>query len=199
MVEHPIPFNGPLVRAIFNDRKTQTRRVLKLTDAGHVKEPRGHRRWHPDDPNALLACPYGQPGDSLWVREAWAPRTLGAWSNMDRHMKPLYRESADRPEWKNIWKPAITMPRWASRLLLRITDIRLERLQTISEADARAEGTQEPRLSTLGGALAQAAWSERQVFERLWRKLHGPDTWTANPRVWVISFERMPNDWSQPH
>jgi len=116
--------------------------------------------------------PSSANSNSLWVREAWAPRTLGAWSNMDRHMRPLYRESADRPEWKNIWKPSITMPRWASRLSLRITDIRLEWLQTISEADARAEGTQEPSLYTLGGALAQAAWSERQVFERLWRKLH---------------------------
>ena len=199
MTERPIPFNGPLVRAIFNGWKTQARRVLKPTDNGHVKEPRGHRRWHPDDPKALLACPYGQPGDCLWVRETWAPSTLGASPNMERHMRPLYRESLDRPEWKSIWKPAIVMPRWASRLLLHITNIRLERLQTISEADARAEGTQEPSLSSLGGELAQAAWSERQVFERLWRKLYGSDTWIANPLVWVICFERLENDWSQPN
>lgn len=71
MKERPILFSAPMVRAILEGRKTQTRRVVKFTDAGHIKELRGHRRWHPDDPDAVRACPYGQPGDRLWVREAW--------------------------------------------------------------------------------------------------------------------------------
>lgn len=89
---------------------------------------------------AAAHCPYGQPGDRLWVRETWAPRTLGNWPLMDPHMKPLYRASQDRAEWKHIWKPSIHMPRWACRILLEVTAVRVERLRYISEADAMAEG-----------------------------------------------------------
>jgi len=132
VTERPILFSAPMVRAILAGQKTQTRRVAKFTDAGHLKEPGGRRRWHHDDPNATLACPYGQPGDRLWVREAH-------WFFQDEHdpvigyTPPMmttedveYR--ADGESTRHGWRPSIHMLRWASRITLEITSVRVERL-----------------------------------------------------------------------
>ena len=157
-------------------------------------------------------------GDRLWVRETWqtgsggnspqiAYRATGdchninAWDGEDEGAGPSFNydrcPGATWHTWlpdllsgaEGSWRSPIHMPRWASRLTLIVTDVRVERLQDISEADAVAEGTQEPTLRDLGGDLAQAARSERQVYSRLWNSLHGPDAWAANPWVCAVSFE----------
>ncbi len=150
MKDRPILFSGPMVKAILECRKTQTRRVVKLNMSGRVQLSK--RQWHIDDPNAVLGCPYGQPGDRLWVKETWA-----AWSSIDdREADEVlgnceslvgrgisrghisYR--ADPQMHADKWRPSIFMPRWASRVTLEITGVRVERLNDISEADAIAEG-----------------------------------------------------------
>ena len=177
-----------MVRAVLDDSKTQTRRTAKLTDAGHVKEPGGHRRWHPGDPNARLACPYGQPGDRLWVREAWravdlvddcAPRELTAgcrvWYEADAPHQPGYGR----------YRPPMFMPRWASRITLEITAVRIERLQDISEADAIAEG------APWAACGSPQEGSHKAGYAALWESINGTGSWAANPLVWVVEFKRV--------
>lgn len=207
MKERPIRFSAPMVRAILEGRKTQTRRVVKpqpvidRTWLGGWKHETRKATTALGSPLIANACPYGQPGDRLWVRETWAPRTLGAWPLMDQHMKPIYRASEDRPEWKQIWKPSIHMPRWASRITLEVTGVRVERLQDISEADAIAEGVErtitgdgwrrycnDPELEACG--LTPCA-SAANSFRSLWEWINSPDSWTANPWVWVVEFRRL--------
>lgn len=201
MKERPIIFSAPMVRAILAGTKVQTRRVVKLKPWQQIEERDDGAPWPwmYDDNRAAdhwVPCPYGQPGGRLWVREAWAPRTLGAWPLMDQHMKPLYRASEDRPEWKRIWKPSIHMPRLASRILLDVTAVRVERLQDISEADAQAEGITpkwEPGCSgrlmdAFGGFSFRPAAS---AYAELWEQINGPGAWDANPWVWVVEFKRV--------
>lgn len=191
MKEHPILFSAPMVRAILNSSKTQTRRAAKLTCAAHVKETGGHRRWHPSDPEARLACPYGQPGDRLWVREAWrvidlanclAPREITAahriWFDADGpHEPPAGR-----------YRPGMFMPRWASRILLEVTSVRVEKLQDISEADCVAEGC-------LGGHGAISGYAYNATpyehYHWLWNSINGKGEFEKNPFVWVIEFKRV--------
>lgn len=130
MRERPILFSAPMVQALLAGTKTQTRRAAKLTDAGHAKEPRGHRRWHPGDPDAVAACPYGKPGDRLWVRETFVIGYPGAgntysaipWTGADpqKDGKVFYRADGDDPKDgpQRPWTPSIHMPRWASRITI---------------------------------------------------------------------------------
>ena len=191
MSEKPILFSGPLVRAILEGRKTVTRRVAKLTDAGHVKEPRGHRRWHPGDPDASAACPYGQPGDLLWVRETWAQWDRGLAFRADCLNPRTGEEDGDsrrcRLDFGVKWRPSIHMPRWACRLLLRVTDVRVERLQEITAEDAVAEGLVRDASHPTGG------WVELlRDFRDLWDSIAKPGFgWDDNPWVWRIAFERV--------
>lgn len=204
MKEGPMLFNAPMVRATLDDRKTQTRRVAKLTDAGHVKEQKGHRRWHPSDPDARLACPYGQPGDRLWVREAWAhdAETLDQCrTSLEDAMGggsygPYYRATESAPDTLR-WRPSIHMPRWASRILLEIVSVRVERLQDINEVDAIAEG-----IEPVYGAWRDyqnkpsvnhhPAWSTAiGSYRSLWESINGASSWDLNPFVWVIKFKRL--------
>ncbi len=192
MKERPILFSGQMVNAIRDGRKTQTRRKCKRTDAGRVRLSGSRKNWHIEDPNAVLACPYGQPGDKLWCRETWAPHA-------DMPGQYIYR--ADRggdyqdtvtPNFR--WRPSIFMPRWASRILLEITAVRVERLQDISEEDAKAEGaTQMARMgdafvtTRIGSAFDGASF--RDGYQWLWKSINGPGSWEANPWVWVIEFK----------
>jgi hypothetical protein len=191
-----------MVRAILSDSKTQTRRVAKLTAAGHVKEVGGHRRWHTGDVDAALACPYGQPGDRLWVRETFVqgferdPVTdmplLCDDDGNDLAMKTWYRATAPELMWSdddgfitNVpWEPSIHMPRAASRITLEITGVRVERLHKISEDDAVAEGVNNS-LHLPGGRFAN------ENFAHLWCCINGDDSWEANPWVWVVEFKRL--------
>jgi hypothetical protein len=151
--EHPILFSGEMVRAVLRGDKTQTRRLAKLTASAHVKEPRGHRRWHPGDPDAVLACPYGAPGDRLWVRETFMPIGDHPDPGIDAIIAGyFYRADYFEFEWADLaresarrWKPSMHMPRHASRIMLEVVSRRLERVQAISGYDAHDEGVEPER------------------------------------------------------
>lgn len=171
MKERPILFSAPMVLAILDGRKTQTRRVVKFTEAGRVRL--GRRNWHIDDKDVSMACPYGRPGDRLWVRETW--QTIGT--------KTFYR--ADWPNTTDlVWKPSIHMFRADSRIDLEVSAVRRERLLDISTEDARAEGF------APHGQGGQE-WSPRGWYECLWESINGPGSWDANPWVWVVEFRRV--------
>ena len=195
MKERPILFNAPMVRAFLNCTKSQTRRVVKLTEAGHVKEPSGHRRWHLADPNASLACPYGQPGDRLWVRETWTQE----WMRPRQGAEVFYRADGEvAPEFEP-WIPSIHMFRWASRITLEIVSVRIERLQDISEADAIAEGIVHAADCGNGPIYHQSdefvgtpTCNPVYAYGQLWEQINGREghgSWAANPLVWVVEFK----------
>jgi hypothetical protein len=148
-----------------------------------------------------LPCPYGQPGDRLWVRETWNkfPPWEGYFYAADDHSFGIGEcDDSDHIEPHNLrWKPSIHMPREASRLTLEITEVRVERLNEISEEDAKAEGIAyqddakeigRGRLSHDGSVLYDTA---REAFVKLWESINGPGSWALNPFVWVITFRRV--------
>lgn len=186
MRERPILFSAPMVRATLDGSKTQTRRVVKLTDSGRVKEPGSPRNWHLDDPDAVLACPYGQPGDRMWIRETWAYHVQAIGAVCDEDGPFVYAADTFGKQYRlcEKWTPSIHMPRWASRILLEISAVRVERLQDISEEDAIAEGCINS-LHLQGGRFA------KENFEHLWWTINGDGSWEANPWVWVVEFKRV--------
>ncbi len=185
MKERPILFSAPMVRAILAGTKTQTRRVVKPVgdDDGFVLQDYGDGWWpyRSDDGESTMkngmeiphACPYGQPGDRLWVREAWADcdKLVRYYATDDVH--PLRKK-----------RPSIHMPRWASRITLEITSVQVEHLQDISVADCIAEGI--PR-----GGPENPDNIERREYQTLWESINGAGSWNANPWVWVVAFKRM--------
>ena len=206
MKEHPILFSGEMVRAILEGRKTQTRRIARLNAAGRVKLPGKTTNWHCADPNASLACPYGQPGDRLWVRETWAVIPPRAALRKDRAVE--YRATHDCSEWhlpdlcpclpttrEHRWRPSIHMPRWASRILLDVVSVRVERLQSISAEDVEDEGVEidserVARMQALAGV--DPVDNVRASFACLWDGINANRaTWASNPWVWVVEFGRV--------
>ena len=206
----PILFSAPMVRALLDGRKTQTRRPVKLIVSGRVKAPGSNKNWHPDDPNAVRACPYGRQGDLLWVRETFSGphcmeasegRAAAPPSKWGRSSRIWYW--ADGNPQDGDWtrpRPSIHMPRWASRLTLRITDVRIERLQDISEKDAIAEGVEGAFVEdgrywrNYGLSDEEAACSPMlnfptESFRTLWESINGKGSWGANPWVWALSFD----------
>lgn len=181
MKERPILFSAPMVRAILEGRKTQTRRVVKppkWSDADEIFFIGNDSIAVPDDDHAdyFIACPYGQPGDRLWVRETFADEAGGTRRFLGEHI--FYR--AD--DWQPLvdrWTPSIHMPRWASRITLEVTAVSVERLQDISESDCCAEGCGSPITRDL----------KKPQFMALWESINGPDSWDANPWVWVVEFK----------
>jgi len=200
MTERPILFSGPMVRALLDGTKTQTRRVIKRQPWASCSIEEGNDGESPfvysalngagpghdvDESRTPCVCPYGQPGDRLWVREAWAR----AYVTQAAQEWIVYREGDNRTDYGGPWKPSIHMPRWASRILLEITGVRVERLQDISEADAVAEGWQRrPEVSEDPQVHADAA---RDWYMDLWEQINGTDSWAANPWVWVVEFRRI--------
>ena len=236
MKERPILFSGPLVRAILEGRKTQTRRVIKgIPDDATlvtlnafdyaVTELAGRVSWFtpwaddlwPCAKGDAIACPYGQPGDRLWVREthAFADRLAALPSSEVARL-------GDRRAWYRAdlqgggeyaggepvrWRPSIHMPRWASRIDLEVTGVRVERVQDISEDDAKAEGVPGPvpfypdegfplsdgypvRDDDGESALYPTAAA---AFAELWEEINGSRGfgWESNPWVWVVEFRRV--------
>jgi hypothetical protein len=199
--ERPILFSGPLVRALLAGEKTQTRRVITTKGAQSpsiaywrpAEQPENAGRWVASDglPIRHIACPYGVPGDRLWVRETF--RT----GNSDEAESLYYR--ADE-EWNTGagWHPSIFMPRWASRLTLEVTDVRVQRVQEIEPWDAWNEGIRFPRCAceicahsaTMCTADAGVACEQ---FMRLWDSINAARGygWASNPWVWVVSFKRV--------
>lgn len=213
-IERPILFNGAMVRAILEGRKTQTRRVVKPQPAGKYLKSALDAEWLSKPFGGLvlpmikdlpIECPYGQPGDRLWVRETFAivPRTAyrcseGVQQSLspdNDHDAAIYREGWSRSRSGILWRPSIHMPRWASRILLEITAVRVERLQDISEADARAEGISDGGCLNCGEpepcGCEEPAADARDAFCRLWQSINGEQSWHENPWVWVIEFKRV--------
>lgn len=189
MKERPILFSASMVRALLAGTKTQTRRAAKVESTlgiDSILAPRragGHAATYllPDQAaEAAVCCPYGQPGERLWVRETHNThgglttyRADGDW------IADYHREEPQQPRLR--WVPAIHMPRTASRITLEITGARVERLQDISDPDALAEGCSHNDMLH-GDRLAS-------VYARLWEKINGPGSWAKNPYVWVVEFK----------
>jgi len=202
----PIIFQGWGVRAIMEGRKTQTRRVMNrqphpdflkrgLVEATPQKD--GVRFFMADGMSELVKCPFGVPGDHLYVRETWAVSTAydSYHGSLSRHVHNVaYRagggfnfEFNDRGR----WRPSIHMPRWASRLTLEITEVRVQRLQDISEEDAKAEGVERKLLYDPANPDT-VAYSYRMTFADLWDDINGKKfPWSGNFWVWAISFRRI--------
>jgi len=210
--EHGMIFNGEMVRAILDGRKTQTRRVMKVqpsdgfhpTHNGYDLDLNAH--WYTPgvvdkngylqpakkdvfgvaDENEGYACPFGAVGDRIWVRETFSP--------VPDHEEPagcsaiLYAADGNGPYGK--WVPSIHMPRWASRITLEITGVRVERLNSISDSDASKEGCCIADMES-GDCLSD-------VFARLWTSIYGDESWKVNPWVWVIEFKVVPNVQDNP-
>lgn len=210
MADRPILFSAPMVRALLAGVKSQTRRAVKGWPLEWLSPPVSFTPEyvaHPDN----KACPYGQPGDRLWVREAWGvadkwlhdcetdpPRCIAYRADLAaRNFDPVY--DVDTSSWAfgphMKWRPSIHMPRWASRITLEVTGVRVERLQDISEADAIAEGIHKPLGSqfwhTDPGANILPGDTPVWAYRNLWESINGPDSWAANPWVWVVEFKRV--------
>ncbi|HBO4511916.1 TPA: hypothetical protein L4U47_004343 [Pseudomonas aeruginosa] len=193
--ERPILFNDQMVRAILEGRKTVTRRVVKDTGFYAIDAAIHGNDVALREREALSTrCPYGEPGDRLWVRETWGlqVRSYGGGAGefiAYRATNPdaIYCRSSEGREYPVKWKPSIHMRRHSSRILLEITAVRVERLQDISEEQARAEGYPAERECETGGSGLDAwLW-----FRSLWGEINGPEAFTANPWVWVIEFKRV--------
>jgi hypothetical protein len=217
----PILFNDEMVRAILDGRKTQTRRTLKVqppTDGHQLlnvmdstdRRQIGKSHWAVlnakktmviDGHKKFFSCPFGKPGDQLWVRETWqgplVPYELSheLFKDSEQFESPQYCEyranggstpvfiNADDEECQR-WRPSIHMPRWASRITLEITSVRVQRLQDISEDDSMAEGI----------PFEGDQPSPRDNFSALWESIIGAGSWDENPWVWVIEFKRVDSE-----
>ncbi|HCM1930527.1 TPA: hypothetical protein N3A15_002186 [Salmonella enterica subsp. salamae serovar 51:c:-] len=231
MKERGMIFNGEMVRAILDGRKTQTRRVMK-PQPDPCPAPRGGHWWPSNVFKTMLhveeemqnskggwgglvgdACPFGDVGDRIWVRE-----TFSCIGNEDGHpvdansnlcsredAQRIYRASAiqkpgnyglwtspDGFDFEGAWTPSIHMPRWASRITLEITDVRVERVQDISQRDAIAEGgpPDHPSFSKISREMGFSDWP-RSWFAQTWWGIYGREAWNTNPWVWVIEFKRV--------
>jgi len=200
-VERPILFSAPMVRTILERRKTQTRRLIRperlplLCIDGDGQ----------DRQEALKLCPYGLPGDGLWVREThwrfgrWVKNGSSARGTQKWKFKPMKDDAVafmlNGPNAKRGaigWhkRPSIFLPRWASRIMLEILDIRVQRLQEISEADAQAEGCS---MGYDGPYSFHQGFNYRGGFMALWDSINGKRAaWATNPWVWAVTFKRLP-------
>ena len=205
-------FNAEMVRALLDGRKTQTRRPIKwketrFTEIGE-REDGSKWPWSEDAEHACdfwHPCPFGAVGDRIWVREAFRVHSRAtdvatlvykasernSWTEQTRRVPVAVCNKPATPE---KWTPSLHMPRWASRILLEITDVRVERLNAINEHDAQAEGVAKLR----GGFWKhyQPGWTQHQLsargsFVTLWKSIYGDESWNSNPWVWVIKFKRI--------
>ncbi|HHG0795960.1 hypothetical protein [Klebsiella pneumoniae] len=220
MKERGMIFNAEMVRAILDGRKTQTRRPIKwkqtrFTEIGE-REDGSRWPWSEDAEHACdfwHPCPFGAVGDRIWVRETW--QAIHDYCDENGHVDerryarsiprhrgnywhPVYQEAwgnESREDRDFPWRPSIHMPRWASRILLEITDVRVERLNAISEEDARAEGIIDGGCLNCGEpepcGCANPEPDATDAFAYLWQSIYGQENWNANPWVWVIEFKRV--------
>nr|WP_141972969.1 hypothetical protein [Serratia marcescens] len=211
MKERPVIFNGEMVRAILDGRKTQTRRVIANVGSDNcipLQKPTKTKDGiftHVMDAPGHGLCPFGQVGDRLWVRETFMDLTgTGIEATTGKFEGFAYRADTPagsygdevRKEYGLKWTPSLHMPRKACRILLKITAVRVERLNDISEEDAKAEGVKPAgdmlpdypdTFLTPKGDFATA----KVAFQRLWQSIYGEESWAANPWVWVIEFKQV--------
>lgn len=192
--ERPILFNAEMVNAILSGRKTQTRRIISEKTLHLFGVAASSGECHPielcdqrSQSYHLEFCPLGKTGDQLWVREAFA---TGLCTKSTIAYRATHRPDDLEEGWfeKIKWTPSIHMPRWASRINLLITGVRVERLQDISDLDCCDEGYDGPAVT------ADNQWPSITWYERLWDSIYGKkegENWEANPWVWCITFERM--------
>lgn len=236
MKERGMIFNGEMVRALLSDRKTQTRREVKLNldiarlattydwatslAANHYQglaeeqiQQKAESLRGVINPVILdngqmvsIICPHGKPGDRIWVREAFRVHSLAtdvatlvykasernSWTEQT-HRVPV--AVCNKPATPEKWTPSLHMPRWASRILLEITNVRVERLNAISEEDARAEGIIDGGCLNCGEpepcGCANPEPDATDAFAYLWQSIYGQENWNADPWVWVIEFKRV--------
>lgn len=218
MTERPILFSGPMINALNAGRKTQTRRVMKLPEAlppvvgwkpngdgfwkGVGKTKAVEQQFITTWPMAIR-CPYGKPGDRLWVREKFARTRNNVLYAADCVVDEGPRGNTDDWDWDatipNRWKPSIHMPRALSRITLEILDVRCERVADISLADCIDEGIS---VLPLQSASDPSAWYEsapgqdqarsaRESYAKLWDRINGAGSWESNPWVWCLTFKRI--------
>ena len=197
MKEHGIIFNAEMVRAILDGRKTQTRRLVNSVPTTHdfhgwimsstCAKDEGKAVWAIGDSPLLkdpirLNCPLGKIGDRLWVRETWQ---CGLCTESTFAYKATHKPTDLEEGWneKIKWRPSSQMPRWASRILLEITGVRVERVQEISQEDAKAEGFVGDGLSWSPSAYGQ--------FADMWMSIYGAESWNSNQWCWVIEFKQI--------
>jgi hypothetical protein len=236
--ERPIIFSAPMVRAILDGRKTQTRRIVRdadrieLHDGGRPHslhgrncpsfcewacgaiffDERGEALEHDNRPTTRT--PYGGPGSKLWVRETFAysikdPESFEEGFSPETH-DAVYRATDEGGEWERYengeragktaptWRPSIHMPRWASRIMLVVESVRVERLQEITEEDARAEGVEAHLMRDIGSypewmrPNMRSVGGHQSAFRELWDSINGKRaSWASSPWVWVVSFRRV--------
>ncbi|MBC6504059.1 morphogenetic protein [Citrobacter freundii] len=203
MTERGMIFNSEMVRAILDGRKTQTRRPIKFPfkDRNLGCELSGNELAGELSAGNYLNSPFGKPSDRIWVRETFQG-PLFDFDQMDAYCKDstpfekaqfcVYKaDGKPAPEFFDAddnlhccWRPSIHMPRWASRITLEITDVRVERLNAITESDTEAEGITD---TGFGDLLVDG-------YRYLWKSIYGDDSWQVNPWVWVIEFKRIGGD-----
>ena len=207
MIERGMIFNAEMVRAILDGRKTQTRRPVKfpVLDRNLGCELAGNELAGELSAGSYLNSAFGKPGDRIWVRETFRVHSRAtdfatlvykasvrnSWTEQT-HRVPV--SVCNKPATPEKWTPSLHMPRWASRILLEITDVRVERLNAISENNAQAEG-----VGKLQGGFwqhYQPGWTQHQLsargsFVTLWKSIYGEESWNSNPWVWVIEFKRI--------
>ena len=232
--EHPIIFSGEMVRAILAGWKTQTRRIIK-PQLEHWPETENGWEWNGHTPKdrkkhgacctngvsgyeevkrffsifMQKSCPYGVPGDRLWVREKWRP-VFGIlrqpWEKYGNEYgvqyadisEPFVTENAKKPfnpDKQFNWSPSIHMPRWASRILLEVTGVRVERVQDISREDAKEEGIWPSPLDGLEHAGGRKFGNAEKAFQFLWGSINEKRGygWDVNPWIWVVEFKVVGN------
>ncbi|HFE6405618.1 TPA: hypothetical protein ACF941_005036 [Klebsiella pneumoniae] len=225
MSERGMIFNAEMVRALLDGRKTQTRRPIKwkqtrFTEIGE-REDGSKWPWSEDAEHACdfwHPCPFGAVGDRIWVREAFRVHSRAtdvatlvykasernSWTEQTRRVPVAVCNKPATPE---KWTPSLHMPRWASRIMLEITGVRVERLNAISPEDAESEGLERTNFTGFGDAPGLPSYPEPDVyfdplkkqwkeyppeaFAGLWESIYGEGSWKANPWVWVIEFKRV--------
>lgn len=187
MKERPILVSTPLIRPILTDLKVHTRRLIRLPEgydlAQNATVSHRHGIWWEVrcEPWAtvVVRCPFGVPGDRLWVRETFGFGPAGQGDT---------RYRADDGAVSHHWHPSIHMPRWASRIDLEVTGVRVQRIQDITEEDARAEGVCEHPAAR--SVVDSGMWTYRAAFRSVWDAID-PGGWDRNPWVWVVAFKRV--------
>lgn len=224
MTDKPLLFSGPMVRAILAGRKTITRREIDTKGyslyLGVVKRPTGDRWWFGDAPAvdrfaSMEVRARFSVGDWLWVRETWKPYSIYE-AIKPTHIPPsrVFYAADEKYAPGGPWRPSIFMPRWASRITLRVTSVKVERLQSISAEDCEAEGIESELwdqaigyrnyrndpgewFCTWPGAFKYDAYIDddkiqRRSFQSLWESINGEQAWARNPYVFALGFEVYP-------